>query len=45
VRPRGMAEIRVDIAPTDFKDDEGTRTWTLEKDLLAPPVTPDGGSK
>jgi tRNA A-37 threonylcarbamoyl transferase component Bud32 len=45
VKPRGMAEIRVDIAPTDFKDDEGTRTWTLERDLLAPPVTPDGGLK
>jgi hypothetical protein len=43
-----MAEIRVDIAPTDFKDDDGTRTWTLEKDLLAPPApapAPTGGSK
>ena len=44
VKPRGMAEIRIDIAPADFKDDEGTRTWTLEQDLPAPPATP-GGSK
>jgi len=51
VKPRGMPEIRADIAPADFKDDEGTRTWTLEKDLLAPPTPapspapPEGGSK
>jgi hypothetical protein len=49
VKPRGMAEIRADIAPADFKDDEGTRTWTLEKDLLAPPTpapsAPEGGTK
>jgi hypothetical protein len=48
VKLPGMAEIRFDIAPTDFKDDDGTRTWTLEKDLLAPPApapAPPGGSK
>lgn len=49
VKPRGHPEIRAEIAPADFKDDDGTRTLTLEKDLLAPP-TPvpapiDGGTK
>lgn len=37
VKPKGMEPIVLELAPADFKDDDGGRTYTMERDLTAPP--------
>jgi hypothetical protein len=36
VTPRGQPTLRVSLSAADFVDVDGTPTWTLERDLVAP---------
>jgi serine/threonine protein kinase len=40
VTPRGQPTVRVSLSAADFVEVDGTPTWTLERDLVAPAPPP-----
>jgi serine/threonine protein kinase len=40
VTPRGQPTLRVNLSAADFVEVDGTPTWTLERDLMAPRPPP-----